>query len=283
MGLLRPSAAPPRLAGTLTGIVLCVDALWLLVAGWIVAWPGLIMAALGAVLLPLTIGRYRNDLRVASTLRAAALLLTFSAAASALSYLVVSTNAPLVDAVLAQWDGALGFDWMALRAWLHDHAVIQTALRFAYVSGLPQIVLVVMFLGFSARSARLEEFLILFFLATLVCVILSGPFPAAGAWKYHAGLELPTLSHFEMLRAGRMREIPLDQWQGLVSIPSLHAAMAVLLVYAVRGTALLPALSGLNAAMIAATPVDGSHYLVDVLAGVALALVLITVSRRLRA
>ena len=59
------------------------------------------------------------------------------------------------------------------------------------------------------------------------------------------------------------------------------AAMAVLLVHAVRrATWVLPVFAGLNLAMLASTPIDGGHYLVDVLAGGLLALVLIWLSRQ---
>ena len=53
----------------------------------------------------------------------------------------------------------------------------------------------------------------LFIMATLLVVLLSGLFPAAGAWKHYAiegQFDLSSLSHFELLRDGRMREIPDD-------------------------------------------------------------------------
>jgi len=77
-----------------------------------------------------------------------------------------------------------------------------------------------------------------------------------------------------------MRDIPLHRMQGLISIPSLHAAMAVLLVHAMRGTRLLPVFAVLNVAMLVSTPLDGGHYLVDVLAGVALVVGLIAFEHR---
>ena len=237
---------------------------------------------MAALLAPLTIGRYRNDLRVFTTVRAGVLLIAFLNVGAPLSYLVVSTNAALVDTTLAAWDCALGFDWLVLHAWLQSHPYVQITLHLAYLSSGLQMIIVVVFLGFSARPARLEEFLCLFILATLLVILASGPFPAAGAWKHYEigkAFDLSSLSHFELLRNGRMREISIDQTQGLVSIPSLHAAVAVLLVYAVRGTILLPAFFVINIAMLASTPVDGGHYLVDVVAGVALAFGLIALSR----
>lgn len=285
---------PPRLKVTgrlgvacaITSIVLCIDVVWLVLGGWSVSGRGLAVLALGvgACLAPLSIGRYRRDPRIAATTPFCALLLIFQAAAATLSYLVISTNAALVDAPLAEWDRAIGFDWLALHAWLQAHTGTQMLLRVAYGSGLLQMVFVVVFLGLTGRREHLEEFMLLLIAATLLTIVVSGVFPAAGAWKYHAvagAFDLSSLSHFEPLRDGRLREIALDRMQGLISIPSLHAAMAVLLVYAVRASSVaLPAFAGLNVAMLASTPIDGSHYLVDVLAGVALALALIAFSRR---
>jgi membrane-associated phospholipid phosphatase len=236
------------------------------------------------LLLPLSLRRYRRDPRISKTISGAALLLLFSVAGTVLSYLVVATNLPLVDETLAMWDRAMGFDWMAFSTWLHDRPRLMMSLNVAYGSGLPQLIVVVVFLGISGRHARLEEFLRLYFVAVLIVIAISGPFPAEGPWKYYgvdaATFDLASLSHFELLREGGMLDIPLGgATQGLVSMPSLHAATALLLVYAMRRTALFPASILLNAAMLVSTPIVGGHYLVDVIAGVALAVSLIMMDR----
>lgn len=275
-----------RSAWQVTGLVLVIDLIWLVLGGWSVPWQGvlptvLVVAGGQALLL---IGRYRRDLRIRITVQAATLLIAFTAAAGFLSYLVVSTNAPLIDARLAAWDRALGFDWLAWAAWLQTHPSVAAWLRLAYFSGLPQMAFIVMILGFTARPHLLGEFLRLFIAATLITILFSGLIPAAGAWKHYgltAGYDLASLSHFEPLRSGELRFIPLQALQGLISMPSLHAATGVLLVNAARRhwLLLLP-VAVLNGALLVATPVDGSHYLVDVIAGVALALALIGADRR---
>ncbi len=292
---LLPPARPEAMsrlgiAWAITSTVLCIDVVWLVLGGWSVSGRGLAVLALGvgACLAPLSIQRYRRDPRIATTTPFCALLLIFQAAAATLSYLVVSTNAPLVDAPLDAWDRALGFDWLALQTWLQAHTVTQALLRVAYASGLLQLVFVVMFLGLTGRRERLEAFMLLFIVATLLTIAASGVFPAAGAWKFYAvsgpvaaSFDLSSLTHFEPLRDGSLRDIALESMQGLISIPSLHAAMAVLLAYAVRATRIVaPVFIALDLAMLASTPIDGGHYLVDVLVGVALAVSLIAFSRR---
>lgn len=241
------------------------------------------LALLGLVA-PLSLSRYRKDPRVSRTITGAALLLVFSAAGTVLSYLVVATNAPLVDETLARWDRAIGFNWMAFSAWLHQRPWIMISLDFAYASGLPQLIIVVIFLGISGRHTQLDEFLRLYFLAALVVIAFSGPFPAEGPWKYYgvdaSTFDLASQSHFELLRHGQMSAIPIGRaTQGLVSMPSLHAATAILLMYAMRRTAPFPLFVSLNLVMLVSTPVCGSHYLVDVIAGVALAITLILADR----
>lgn len=275
-------------AWAVTWIVVGIDLCWMLSGGWSLSWRGLAVIAIvvaGGLAL-LSVGRYRRDLRIRTTVQTVMLLVVFSAAAGTLSYLVVSTNAPLVDAPLAALDRMLGFDWLALNAWLHRHPTTASVLRLAYYSGLIQMAIVVLFLGFTARHVALDEFVRCFVAATLVTIALSGAVPAAGAWKHYGlsdGFDLASLTHFELLRNGQLREIPLHRMQGLISIPSMHAAAAVLMVYAVRESRLmLPVFALLNAALLVATPVDGSHYLVDVLAGIALAVALIAFERRRR-
>jgi len=273
------------MAWMLTWIVLCIDAIWLLLAGWSISGHGVavIALALAAFRAPLMISRYRNDPRICTTAGAAALLITFMAGAATLSYLVVSTNVPLIDAQLAAWDRALGFDWLAMSSWLHAHPPVQMVLRFAYYSGLIQLVLVVLFLGFSDRPERLEEFMRLFIVGTLLTILLSGWLPAAGTWKYYVptgSFDLSTLSHFDLLRDGRMRDVPLREMQGLIAMPSLHTVMAVLFVYVMRGTPVVVPVFVVNVAMIVSTPVEGGHYVVDVLAGAVLAFGLILLDRR---
>ena len=104
----RASTGRHGLAWTITAGVLCIDAVWLALAGWSVSGRGLAVLAMGlaACLAPLSVARYRHDARIAATTSFCALLLLFQAAAATLSYLVVSTNAALHDAALHDWDRA---------------------------------------------------------------------------------------------------------------------------------------------------------------------------------
>jgi membrane-associated phospholipid phosphatase len=72
--------------------------------------------------------------------------------------------------------------------------------------------------------------------------------------------------------------------EGIITFPSLHAALAVILVVALWPVAVLRwGVLALNTLMLAATPIDGSHYFIDVLAGVAVAMVALVAARALAA
>ena len=58
----------------------------------------------------------------------------------------------------------------------------------------------------------------------------------------------------------------------MITFPSLHAALALVFILAFAPVPLLRWIgAAVNILMIAATPVDGGHYVIDVLAGLALA------------
>jgi membrane-associated phospholipid phosphatase len=68
--------------------------------------------------------------------------------------------------------------------------------------------------------------------------------------------------------------------EGLVTFPSFHTTLGILIVYAVRDFKVLAIFVGaLNAVMIVATMPEGGHHLVDVLAGAGVALASISTVR----
>ncbi len=57
----------------------------------------------------------------------------------------------------------------------------------------------------------------------------------------------------------------------MITFPSYHSVMAVLLAYAARGTFLSFLSLVLNALMLVSVPTEGGHYLTDAIAGIAIA------------
>ena len=130
----------------------------------------------------------------------------------------------------------------------------------------------------------------------LVSIAVSVVLPAVGAWPYYGltvadfaerdvGCERKPWPVFYGLRNGSFRALTAIGSQGIITFPSLHAEIAVILVAGAWPDPILRWLFlVLNLGMIAATPIDGSHYLADVSgAGIAMAVLCLMAARVLAA
>jgi membrane-associated phospholipid phosphatase len=197
--------------------------------------------------------------------------------------LAASAGLPARDAAFDAFDKSLGFDWMSLFAWFNAHPILFQILRAGYFSMTAQAALIVMCLAFTGRLAWLRVFLLAFLIATIATIAVSAILPAQGAWLRYdlQGIELssavvPATKHFlpifEGLRNGSYRTLVAMGAEGIITFPSLHAALAVILAMAMWPVSGLRWLGvGVNLVMLAATPIDGLHYLADVVAGLAIA------------
>ncbi|WDD93689.1 phosphatase PAP2 family protein [Burkholderia sp. FERM BP-3421] len=275
--------------GVVAAIVAC-DLLWLRAGGYAVQRAGVVAAlkligtCIGfAVLLVgvARVARYRELAErfryreVAEALFATALLAAFMAATGVLSYLCVSVNPPLIDAALIRADAWLGFDWPRVFAWVQARPQARQVLAFAYDSAKWQLIVIPFLLAVLRDRGNLRAFVWLFMLSGMMVLAVSTPWPAASAFV-HFGVSAPdtadTVADFARLRAGSLHEIDLLTLQGLVSMPSFHTALGVIFAYALRrarGVSIVAL--GLNALMIASTPTQGGHYLVDVISGAVVA------------
>src|SRR5690349_7362421 len=233
---------------------------------------------------------YRTDLKLASTLESTAQLVVFAAVAAPLSYLAASTALPLQDAVFDAMDHALGFDWKELFAFMNRSPGFLVFMRVIYLSLTVQMTAVVLLLGLTGRLPWLRVYMLAFIFAAVLTIALSALLPAEGVWL-HYGLKADPgampVSHtsrpvFLGLRDGSFRLLVALGAEGIITFPSLHAALAVLLIAAFWPLPIARWLSAaVNALMLAATPIDGSHYLVDVLAGTVIAILCIVAARML--
>jgi membrane-associated phospholipid phosphatase len=227
--------------------------------------------------------RHRPNERIAVSLGCVIQLVVFTAVAAPLSYIVASFGGPLWDETLHAWDRALGLDWRAYLAFVNDQPWLGLGLKLAYMSIGPQIVIVIVALGFTGHLVQCRAFVAAFMIAALISIALSGAMPAA-AMFVHLGLQpydYPNLeptaafvhvAHLNALRDGTMRLLTLHDSEGIITFPSYHAALGVIFAKALWT---LPSLRwpglALNILLIAGTPIDGGHYFVDVLAGIGIA------------
>ena len=221
-------------------------------------------------------------------------VLLFSAIGSILSYMLAREGGALWDRRLESWDSAIGFDWLAYVRLVDSHGWLVAPVRWAYASLVPQIIVLVLALGFTMRLAELRRMLLAAMLGGTATILLSAFFPAVG-YYVHLGLTPADFDHvrpwaglvhqadFTALRNGTMTGLRLTEAQGIITFPSYHAGLATVTLWGFwkSGIAWLrwPG-AGIALATILATPIDGGHYLVDVLAGIAVGGIAIALAGR---
>ena len=260
------------------------------------AWLAILAVSAAAAGLGYLYSTVRRDDRLSALAFAAAYLIAYTLAGATLSYIGTSLGLPLLDAHLARIDTALGFDWLATLEFVDRRPLLGAALRFSYASSMAQVVFALIVLAATRQFVRLADFLALFTITSLTTVLLSSLLPAAGAFVHYdppaalrdvvgADAGIWHLKHFTALRSGAMHTIDAAAIEGLVTFPSFHTALAVVTAWAFWRTRFLASAAiGLNALVIASTVPVGGHYLIDVLAGGALAAAaIVAVGRRRRA
>jgi membrane-associated phospholipid phosphatase len=215
----------------------------------------------------------RPNPRIATVTAAAGQLLLILLFGILLSYAASATSIPYRDAELYRVDLAMGFDRAAYLSFFKDPPWLAATMHWAYVLFLPQF-----------------TFMLAVGIALLMTSAIAAYVPAQNAWVYVdvtparlARLPIEMQAHMptlEALRAGTFGAIQLDNLWGLIAFPSFHTAGGLLLAWAlwrvpyVRWPALV-----LNTALIASTPIDGAHYVIDVFGGAAVATAALLIAR----
>ncbi len=277
-----------RLDGLIWALIAAVAAI-ALASPWVsrfsLSWTTFAVPALAVLALTGAACFYRRgrpDPRLASGLENTAQVVAFAAVGAPLSYLAAAVNLPLQDQLFAAADRALDLDWRAMLAWMNASPGLYAVLRLIYLSLTVQMTTAVLCLAFTGRLLRLRIYTLSFILAALITIAISALLPAVGAWPYY-GLTAADSPHltpavrmswpvFYGLRDGSFRVLVAVGAEGIISFPSLHAALAVILVIALWPIPILRWLTlYLNLAVLLATPIDGSHYFIDVFAGIGVA------------
>lgn len=212
-----------------------------------------------------------------------------------LTYVATSIGLPLQDSRLLEWDRALGFEFRSLLEYVNDHPSLIVVLARSYSSITLQMILLVLVLPLVGCYRRGAEAICAYILAILATTCVSAMVPAIGVYQA-LGLQASDFPNFEpagyydtlrdapLIRAGLLQKLHLPQLVGVVTFPSFHAAAAVLYVWSFWPLRWLRvATVPWNALMIIATPLGGGHYLVDILAGVAVAALAIVATKSISA
>ena len=251
-----------------------------------------LLAGILATAIGLYYRHWRAEERLAVALIGTAHLIWFSCAIAVLNYLVISFDRPLIDATLLIWDQALGIDWPRLFVALKTTPWLSPLLTAAYASSLLQIAILVPTLALLGRTERLDRFFLSFILAAGITIGFWAAFPSFGAAAHLFQLgvvtDLPSavvgrdyVETLLALKAGQHTHIVLAEMKGLIAFPSFHTVMAVLTVYAAAAIPrLLWPVVAWNALVLLSVPVDGGHHVVDIAAGLVLAVAAIAAADR---
>jgi hypothetical protein len=235
----------------------------------------------------------RRDPQVMFVLGAIAQVTLTTAVMAPMTYVAAAINFPMQDATLLAVDRAMGLDWAAYVHFVDARPTLAAALNVGYAMIAWPVLAIPVFLAAKRRYQRIEEFTFAFGLALAATTIISALVPAIGVYQ-QIGLDPATLKNIDPAayldqlrdlpptREGVLRHLDLLGLGGIVTFPSFHAASAVLFAWALwvvkwmRPVALLA-----NGAMLAATPLNGGHYFIDVVAGVGIAVLAIVAARRI--
>jgi hypothetical protein len=206
-----------------------------------------------------------------------ALWVTFLAVNIVFTYLWATLPMPLHDATFARINGVLGFHWAEGFTWIAVRPLPRTLLTAAYGSLFFQILGSVSYLALTDCPDRNRELLWAVMISALGSAVISGLLPATGPFIG----SLPDIEvAFLALRSGALLHIDVSQLKGIVTMPSFHTVLAILFTYAHRppSRSFVP-VAILNLVMLVSIPFAGHHYLIDMIAGAALAAATIGIVR----
>ena len=192
------------------------------------------------------------------------------------SYPLAAGTSGFDDFALARSDRLLRFDWISWYDFVAAHPLLQLAESIAYQSIFVTPAILLGYFAVSGRRAEARLFIASFWLAALITLALFALAPAEGplAYLWHGRIPyMPASALYQsqlipLLRHHELHSIAVTSLHGLVCAPSFHTVSAILYIVAAWPIRRLRwPLLALNVAMLLATPVEGTHYLTDMIIG----------------
>jgi len=297
----RARAHPPLVPARWLGIAISLSALAVLA---LMAWNGLsvnsrnwgfatlIVSAVSLLVVHQANRRAETLIqrRLRDVAESALVLLAMTALGAIASYAAASETQGFVDASLAHSDQLLRFDWLSLYRLVVHHPLLQRLGEASYGSVFVSPLVLLATFAWHGQRAHARQFLLTFWIAIVLTLALFPLFPARGAlaFLWHGPVPyMPTNGLYQgaiipALRVHAMTVVDLTMLKGLVCAPSFHTVCGVLFIVTAWPLARLRlALVPLNLAMLLSTPVEGTHYLTDMILGALVALAAIALARTL--
>ncbi|MEO3386609.1 phosphatase PAP2 family protein [Mesorhizobium sp. CAU 1741] len=278
---------------TLATIVLCMALI--MIKGIAVDVPAY-GSAVGTGLLLITVGmiyrRSGRDQRIGSTAICAGWFILFTLSLSLFNYLLMPHWAPTIDVYLAEIDLLLfGYHWPDFVRANAANPIVYEAMRYAYLSTLPQIACLLIALGLSGRTREMYGLTTTVTLAGTMTIVIWGVVPSLGPSALY---ELPAMAGHAppVVEAAYGREIARlfaegatilspDEIRGLIAFPSFHIVLAMAaVVYSRRVAWLFPLFLAVNLLVLPGVLVHGGHHVIDIPAGMLVFAVAMRLSRQ---
>lgn len=220
------------------------------------------------------------------------ILVLFGAVGFIFSYLAIENGWTIRDDWFAAVDRTLGFDWPSYTAFVLNNDWLRTASLILYLLTPPLVGLALLRACRTGHLEQASEIVATVILGGILCVLVSGMLPSAGGSGFFvadAGFYADRVVVFDSeykrtffeLRDGAGMDVFLLCPAALIAFPSYHAALCLLVVLAFSGTGLLGwTILVLNLGTLLSLPVQGGHYLADVLGGLLIGAAAIWVVRR---
>lgn len=292
MYLLRPE----RFVFSIIAALFFIDASLVLLRGIsvdIVGYSSSIAIGSSLIVLAQLYRKTKRNNNIAAALTAAGLFILFSISGSIFNYMFLPVRFPLIDETLMRVDSWLGYDWASAVTWAATYPLVGKVLFAVYTTSLPQILLIVLALGFMGKIQQLHQFLVTGVLGALASIVFWVFFPSYSPsayqhlpeWVLHEiPLALGPEYGRELIILGRdgAKYLTPTNVQGLIGFPSFHIFMAAISAYFVpRHWPLVFLTVVLNLLMVPAALIQGAHHLTDVFGGIILFAIVCPISIRL--
>lgn len=237
--------------------------------------------------------RWRPNEVVASTCLGLISVVLFLKPALFFSYITTRLDGPNADAAFTRFDQLLGFDWIVLTDFAAQYPLLMEFASKIYSSSMTLTLISLFMVGmFLEKPERLHQFATQFMVAIVLCSVIGGLLPVEGFYVYHdvsadvmAAIK-PVVGPVNMaliddLRTGDLNSLYIEGGLGVISFPSFHTILSLMLIWLARGTGWFFVISLVwNGAIILCTPIMGNHYVADVLGGAVVTVVTIIVCNR---
>jgi membrane-associated phospholipid phosphatase len=194
---------------------------------------------------------------------------------TALGFIAVRRQLPLGDDLLAKADAALGMSLPAVMQAMKSWPTVAQFLYLCYGQLMPLILLATVVPPLCGKMKAAKEYSVGALAAFLICLPVFATFEAIGPWVYYGYPPMTDqelyMQTFAAIRSHDWYSIDLSYSNGLITFPSFHTLLAILAATALWPISYVRWPAAILAVLIViSTVTTGTHYVTDVIAGLAL-------------